>query len=138
MTSSLLSKLDSFLPKMAVANETLTQSIATNPGRNVEVDYISDEEKPYIEMEIAMVPDAETMANLPEDLYGRSRPSVVVDTHKDSSDNGSSGSPPSSSASAGAASSTSSTSTSLASLPASETLSSDAVEESQLSKGIGQ
>lgn len=86
MTSSLLSKLDSFLPKMAVANETLAQSMAQDPERNVQVDYVSyvsDEEKPYIEMEIAMVPDATTMASLPEELYDASRPRVIVDANSE-------------------------------------------------------
>jgi hypothetical protein len=53
--------------------------MAQDPERNVEVDYVSDEEKPYIEMEIAMVPDAKTMASLPKEFYDASRPDVIVD-----------------------------------------------------------
>jgi hypothetical protein len=48
-----------FLPQMRAANEELEQTIAEDPATNVNIDYISDEEKPYIEMEIAKVPLSE-------------------------------------------------------------------------------
>jgi len=44
---------------MRVANEELEQAIAADPHANVAIDYISDEEQPYIEMDIATVPLSE-------------------------------------------------------------------------------
>jgi hypothetical protein len=41
---------------MRAANEELEQIMAQDPSINVAIDYISDEEQPYIEMEIAQVP----------------------------------------------------------------------------------
>ena len=41
---------------MLAANEELEQVIAQDPDSNVAIDYISDEEKPYIEMEIQQFP----------------------------------------------------------------------------------
>ena len=73
LTSSLFSKLDSFLPKMAAANESLVENMAKDPERNIAVDYVSDEEKPHIQMEIAMIPDEKTMASLPDELLDISR-----------------------------------------------------------------
>jgi len=53
--SDMLSKLSNFLPQMLAANVELEATIAENPDVNVAIDYISDDEKPYIEMEIAKV-----------------------------------------------------------------------------------
>ena len=63
---------------MAAANETLAESMAQDPETNVAVDYVSDEEKPHIQMEIAMVPDAETMASLPQELLNASGQTMGV------------------------------------------------------------
>ena len=65
---------------MAAANKTLAESMAQDPEKNVAVDYVSDEEKPHIQMEIAMVPDAETMASVPEELLDASRHTMGVDS----------------------------------------------------------
>ena len=55
--STLFSKLQSFLPQMASANEKLTEIMLHNPDAKIKVEDISDDEKPYIAMEIAMTPE---------------------------------------------------------------------------------
>ena len=53
--SPLLSKIQNFLPKMKEANDALSESLLREDPKKFDVEYISDDEKGHVEMNIALV-----------------------------------------------------------------------------------
>ena len=74
-SSSVLAKVRNFLPQLKGANEDLNRRLQAEDPKQFDVEYISDDEKPHVEMNIALVSDDDSEDEA-EDATGT--PSVLL------------------------------------------------------------